>query len=70
MGFEMLQLNATSFLADVPKVWEYLAHTIEPIFEGGVVGLHFLQGLARILGPSVAPDFVATVLIELVNAPV
>ncbi len=69
-GFELMLQKSKNFLVEVPKVWEYLADMIEPIFEGGVVSLRFLQGFSRILGPSSANEFVAAILMELVNAPV
>ncbi len=69
-GFELILQTAEDFLVDIPKLWEYLAQMVEPIFEDGVVNIGFLGELAEILSPAMAPSFVAATLKELVNAPV
>lgn len=66
---EVLQGAEKSFV-DIPKLWEYLAQLIQPIFEDGIVAIGFLGTLAAKLNPSVAPHFVAATLKELVHAQV
>ena len=65
----MLQ-SAEDFLVDNPKLWEYLAEMVEPLFEDGAMTLGFLGPLSATLGSSLAPPFVAAVLKELVIAQV
>ena len=65
----MLQ-SAEDFLVDNPKLWEYLAEMVEPLFEDGAMNLGFLGPLSTTLGSSLAPPFVASVLKELVIAQV
>ena len=65
---EVLQ-SAEDFLVDIPKLWEYLAEMVEPLFEDGAMTLDLLGSLSSSLG-SLASPFVATVLKELVIAQV
>lgn len=65
---EVLQC-AEDFIVDIPKLWEYLAEMVEPIFEEGVVNFNFLGQLSVPLG-SFATNFVAAILRELVKAQV
>ena len=67
-GFEMILQAAEDFLVDIPKLWEYLAQMVEPIFEEGIVNIDFLGQLAAILSPTMASSFVAATLKEMVNA--
>jgi len=66
-GFELILQSAEDFLVDIPRLWEYLAQFVEPIFEEGVVNMAFI-GLASILSPTMAPSFVAATLEELANS--
>ncbi len=61
-GFELILQAAEDLLVDVPRLWEYLAQVIEPIFEEGVVNLAFIGQLAAILSPTMATSFVAATL--------
>ena len=63
-------LSAEDFLVDIPKLWEYLAEMVEPLFEDGAMTFGFLGLLSTSLGSSLAPHFVAAVLKELVIAQV
>ena len=67
-GFELVLQSAEDFLVDIPKLWEYLAQLVEPIFEEGVVKIAFIGELAAILNPTMAPSFVAATLEELANS--
>ena len=62
----MLQC-AEDFLVDIPKLWEYLAELLEPLFEEAVVHLSFLGPLSSFVSSSLAANFIAAVLKELVN---
>ena len=61
---------AEDFIVDVPKLWEYVAEVVEPLFEDGVINLNFLSQLSSTLNSSMAAHFVAAVLKELVKAQV
>ena len=69
-GFEAVLQAAEDVLVYIPKLWDYLAQLVEPIFEEGVVNIAFLGKLAAILSPTMAPFFVAATLKELVYAQV
>ena len=58
---------AEDFIVDVPKLWEYVAEVVEPLFEDGVINLNFLSQLSSTLNSSMAAHFVAAVLKELVK---
>lgn len=66
---ELLQ-SAEDFLVDIPKLWEYTAELVEPLFEEGVINLNFLGQLSSTLNSSLVANFVAAVLKELVKAQV
>ena len=66
---ELLQ-SAEDFIVDIPKLWEYVAELVEPLFEEGVINLNFLPQLASTLNSSMVANFVAAVLKELVKAQV
>ena len=66
---ELLQ-SAEDFLVDIPKLWEYTAELVEPLFEEGVINLNFLGLLSSTLDSSLVANFVAAVLKELVKAQV
>ena len=66
---ELLQ-SAEDFLVDIPKLWEYTAALVEPLFEEGVINLNFLGLLSSTLDSSLVANFVAAVLKELVKAQV
>ena len=66
---ELLQ-SAEDFIVDIPKLWEYVAEPVEPLFEDGVINLNFLPQLSSILNSSMVANFVAAVLKELVKAQV
>ena len=66
---ELIQL-AEYFLVDVSEFWEYTAELVEPLFEEGVINLKFLLQLSSILNSSLADNFIAAVLKELVKAQV
>ena len=55
---------------DIPKLWEYVAELVEPLFEDGVINLNFLPQLSSILNSSLVANFVAAVLKELVKSQV
>ena len=55
---------------DIPKLWEYTAELVEPLFEEGVINLNFLGLLSSTLDSSLVANFVAAVLKELVKAQV
>lgn len=69
-GFEEVLQGAKQSFIDIPKLWEYLAQLIQPIFEEGIVDIGFLGTLAESLNPSLATHFVAATLKELVSAQV
>lgn len=69
-GFEWHLLAAEELIVDLPKLLEYLAQIVEPIFEEGVVNIGFLKHFAALSSPSMAPIFVAASLKELTNASV
>ena len=66
---ELLQ-SAEDFIVDIPKLWEYVAELVEPLFEEGVINLNFLPQLSSTLNSSMVANFVAAVLKELVKAQV
>jgi hypothetical protein len=55
---------------DIPKLWEYVAELVEPLFEEGVINLNFLPQLSSTLKSSLVANFIAAVLKELVKAQV
>ena len=55
---------------DIPKLWEYVAELVEPLFEEGVINLNFLPQLSSTLNSSLVANFIAAVLKELVKAQV
>ena len=63
---ELLQ-SAEDFIVDMPKLWEYVAEVVEPLFEDGVINLNFLPQLSSTLNSSMAAHFVAAALKELVK---
>ena len=63
---ELLQ-SAEDFIVDIPKLWEYVAELVEPLFEEGVINLNFLPQLSMTLNSSMAAHFVAAVLKALVK---
>ena len=66
---ELLQ-SAEDFIVDIPKLWEYVAELVEPLFEEGVINLNFLPQLSSMLNSSLVANFVAAVLKELVKVQV
>ena len=66
---ELLQ-SAEDFIVDIPKLWEYVAELVEPLFEEGVINVNFLPQLSSTLNSSMVANFVAAVLKELVKAQV
>ncbi|XP_046457222.1 eukaryotic translation initiation factor 4 gamma 3-like isoform X2 [Daphnia pulex] len=66
-GFTKLFQSAEDFIVDIPKLWEYVAELVEPLFEEGVMNLKFLPQLSSTLSSSLVVDFVAAVLKELVR---
>jgi hypothetical protein len=58
---------AEDFIVDIPKLWEYVAEVVEPLFEDGVINLNFLSQLSSTLNSSMAAHFVAAALKELVK---
>nr|CAH0102822.1 unnamed protein product [Daphnia galeata] len=66
-GFTELFEWAGDFIVDVPKLWEYVAEVVEPLFEDGVINLNFLSQLSSTLNSSMAAHFVAAVLKEFVK---
>ncbi|XP_046645694.1 eukaryotic translation initiation factor 4 gamma 3-like isoform X2 [Daphnia pulicaria] len=66
-GFTELFQSAEDFIVDIPKLWEYLAELVEPLFEEGVMNLKFLSKLSLTLSSSLVVNFVAAVLKELVR---
>lgn len=70
-GFEEILQSAEDFIVDIPKLWEYLAQLVEPVFEEGVVNMSFLGTLAASLtDSSLAPKLIAATLKELVHSQV
>lgn len=67
-GFTELLQSAEDFIVDIPKLWEYVAELVEPLFEEGVMNLNFLPQLSSTLNSSLVANFVAAVLKELVKA--
>nr|CAH0099116.1 unnamed protein product [Daphnia galeata] len=67
-GFTGLLQSAEDFIVDIPKLWEYVAELVEPLFEEGVINVNFLPQLSSILNSSMVANFVAAVLKELVKA--
>ena len=63
---ELLQ-SAEDFIVDIPKLWEYVAELVVPLFEEDVINLNFLPQLSSILNSSMVANFVAAVLKELVK---
>jgi hypothetical protein len=68
--FTELFQSAEDFIVDIPKLWEYLAELVEPLFEEGVMNLKFLSKLSLTLSSSLVVNFVAAVLKELVRVQV
>ena len=66
---ELLQ-SAEDFLVYIPRLWEYMAELVEPLFEEGVINLNFLGHLSSTLILSLADNFVAAVLKEFLKAQV
>ena len=66
---ELLQ-SAEDFLVDIPKLWEYVAEIVEPMLAEGVIPLTFLGPMSSSLDPSLAANFVAAALGEVVKAQV
>ena len=66
-SFTELFQSAEDFIVDVPKLWEYVAELVEPLFEDDAIDLDFLTQLSSILKPSLVVDFLVAVLKELVN---
>ena len=65
--FTELFQSAEDFIVDIPKLWEYVAELVEPLFEDDAIDLDFLTQLSSILKPSLVVDFSVAVLKELVN---
>jgi len=63
---ELLQ-SAEDFIVDIPKLWEYVAELVEPIFNDGVVPLVFMKPLSSLVDSSLVPNFIAATLKELVK---
>jgi hypothetical protein len=68
--FRYTQLFQKDFIVDIPKLWEYVAELVVPLFEEGVINLNFLPQLSSTLNSSMAAHFVAAVLKELVKVQV
>ncbi len=66
---EVLQ-SAEDFLVDIPKLWEYLAEIVDPLFSDSVVPLTFLRPLSSSVNTSLAANFVAAIIKELVKTQV
>nr|CAH0113663.1 unnamed protein product [Daphnia galeata] len=66
-GFTELLQSAEDFIVDIPKLWEYVAELVVPLFEEDVINLNFLPQLSSILNSSMVANFVAAVLKELVK---
>ena len=66
-SFTELFQSAEDFIVDVPKLWEYVAELVEPLFEDDGIDLDFLTQLSSILNPTLVVDFSVAVLKELVN---
>ena len=66
-SFTELFQSAEDFIVDIPKLWEYVAELVEPLFEDDAIDLDFLTQLSSILKPSLVVDFLVAVLKELVN---
>ncbi len=65
--FTQLFESAEVFIVVIPKLWEYVAELVVPLFEESVINLNFLPQLSSILNLSMAAHFVAAVLKELVK---
>jgi len=63
-------LSAEDVLVDVPKLWEYLAEIVDPLFSDSVVPLTFLKPLSSSVNTSLAANFVAAIIKELVKTQV
>jgi len=66
-GFSAILPDADDFIVDYPKLWEYLAETIVPIFADGVVPLSFVASMSAAGKKEKAAPVVAAVVKELVN---
>ena len=66
-SFTELFQSAEDFIVDIPKLWEYVAELVEPLFEDDGIDLDFLTQLSSILNPTLVVDFSVAVLKELVN---
>jgi hypothetical protein len=62
--------SAEDFLVDIPKLWEYLAEIVDPLFSDSVVPLTFLRPLSSSVNTSLAANFVAAIIKELVKTQV
>jgi hypothetical protein len=65
--FTQLFESAEVFIVYIPKMWEYVAVLVVPLFEEGVINLNFLPQLSSTLNSSMVTHFVAAVLKELVK---
>ena len=65
--FSAILPDADDFIVDYPKLWEYLAETIVPIFADGVVPLSFVASMSAAGKKEKAAPVVAAVVKELVN---
>ncbi len=64
-SFTELFQSAEYFIVDIPKLWEYVAELVEPLFEEGVINLNFLPQLSSTLNSSMVANFVSAVLKKL-----
>ena len=55
---------------DIPKIWEYLAELVAPLFGEGGLNLAFLGPLSSSLQSPMAVTFIAAVFKELVKSKV
>nr|CAH0099124.1 unnamed protein product [Daphnia galeata] len=67
-GFTGLLQSAKDLIVDIPKLWEYVAELVEPLFEEGVINVNFLPQFSSILNSSMVGNFVGAVLNEFVRA--
>ena len=68
--FTGLLQSAKDLIVDIPKLWEYMAELVEPLFEEGVINVNFLPQFSSILNSSMVGNFVGAVLNEFVRAKV
>ena len=69
-SFTELFQSAEYFIVDIPKLWEYVAELVEPLFEEGVINVNFLPQFSSILNSSMVANFVGAVLNEFLRAKV